>query len=218
MSSYIVVGGKGNMGIRYTSILMSLGHDVYVDDVGMEKDVIPYDKINGVVIATPTDTHYEIIKKYHNLNASWPILCEKPISKNLDDVMELCEMPDLELTMINQYAYAAQFVPVSVKNKMSTWDFVHSGKDGLHWDCINIIGLHEDASIPVLVRRASPNWTCIINGKILSLDDIDRGYYEMIEDWANQSNGSLFDMRQYSDVSYIIKSHKRVKNYEGEND
>lgn len=206
MSSYVVVGGNGNMGMRYRAILTSLGHHVYVDDVGMKKYAIPYEKINGVVIATPTNTHFEIIKKYHNINSSWPILCEKPISKNMDEIIDLCNMPGLKLTMVNQYCWGSKLVPVLVKNKMSVWDFIHSGKDGLHWDCINIIGMHEDKTIPVVLRRASPRWTCVINGKILTLDDVDRGYYDMIAGWLNSDHN-------HSDLSYIYKSHNRVIQY-----
>lgn len=206
MSSYIVVGGFGNMGLRYGAILRSLGHDVIVDDLELCEDAT--DKhIAGIIIATPTDTHYKLILEYHKKYPMVPILCEKPISKNMEEVEFLINIPDLNLTMVNQYANASTLLLPTIKNRMSMWDFVHSGKDGLWWDCINIIGLHDDESVPVVLRNKSPNWTCVINGKVLTLDDIDTGYYEMIEDWIFQKP------RNWNDMAYILKSHKRVIQY-----
>ena len=72
-----VYGGDGNMGRRYMYILKFLGVDCY--SIDKKNDNIFQEDTDGIIVATPTDTHYEVlwnIKKY-----GLPILVEKPLTK-----------------------------------------------------------------------------------------------------------------------------------------
>ena len=62
----------------------------------------------------------------------------------------------------------------------SYWNYFNSGKDGLKWDCIQIIGMAEKKP---LLKNDSPTWTCLINGYEVERDSIDRSYIRMIEHW-----------------------------------
>jgi len=91
------------MGRRYERICKYLGHAVdgwdiagYPLGAGIN---LAYD---GVIIATPTDTHCEIIKF---IGGGKPILCEKPITTDITELPELLDIPGLNLRMINQYEY-----------------------------------------------------------------------------------------------------------------
>lgn len=197
--SEILVGAKGNMGRRYFAILRHLGVRAYQVDLG---DPIPdFSDVNGVIIATPTDSHYSDIKKYASLGV--PILCEKAITKNPDELKEILDM-DLKLAMVNQYEF---MFPKATKHQKklpplspfrSHYDYWNSGKDGIEWDCINIIGMSKDK--PALYNR-NPIWNCLINGRRLNIADMDKAYIAMIEKWLD---------KRYENKEYIEKTHKKV--------
>ncbi len=48
--------------------------------------------VDGVVVATPATTHYEVVKEF--LNAGKHVLVEKPITTNLAQGKELCDLAD----------------------------------------------------------------------------------------------------------------------------
>src|SRR5687767_13647152 len=103
--SVLVIGASGSMGKRYQAILSSL----QIDYVPMDKMHLPYAidhqaaKSEGIIIATPTETHVDFIK--HLSQFKVPILCEKPIVKNLEaltDLMDFVRQEKTNLTMMLQ--------------------------------------------------------------------------------------------------------------------
>lgn len=199
----LVVGGKGNMGSRYCSILRHLKHNPSVCDVG-HIPIIQDDSLDGIIIATPTNTHYDMIKHYHKEYPKAPILCEKPISKDINEVKLLCEIDDLNLTMVNQYRDLLRMSPLQLDNNDTKYDFYNSGKDGKYWDCINIIGLSESDNITI--RNEGALWDCVIDGRVLSFGFLYESYIAMIRRWLSEN----YNPRERS---YIIYSHKKVIDY-----
>lgn len=195
----VVFGHKGNMGRRYTAILDLL----FVKWIGCEaedfkKFKCPEDT-QGVIIATPTETHLDIIKK---MPVGMPILCEKPICKDIKALEELLKRPQLNLRMIDQYRYAMKLSQHEInQSKITFWSFYNSGKDSLPWDCINII--RDSDKLPVL-KNTSPRWECSIDGIKLNLNDMNEAYIEMIRDWLYYKSNNH---------EYILKSHKNVERY-----
>ena len=196
----IVVGYRGNMGRRYTAILDSLDHPWFgIEDMGVHWDNQMKSPVSGlhaikyhsVILCTPTETHMAMIKKYKNLNL--PFLCEKPISFNLEDVQYIADK-NLPVAMVNQYK------SLGGKGGATYYNFYNSGKDGLEWDCINIIGMASQQK--AFIQNNSPTWECSINGKKLTLEDVNDGYVEMIRSWLKN---------QEMDHTYIVEAHKRVK-------
>jgi len=204
---FLVIGGLGNMGSRYCAILKYLGHDYDIHDINNVSDELKThytDEYYGIIIATPTDTHYQLIKSYHDSHPNAPILCEKPISKNIDEVKELCEKETLNLFMVDQYKYLYDWcnnfedeIPISI------YDFFTSGVDG-DWDFINIIKRSEGY---ILIKNKSPVWTCYINGHRLDKGDLDLAYKEMISDFCD-GKYSEFDNK-----SQILEAHHKVIDY-----
>lgn len=186
-----VLGCKGNMGRRYTAILKLLGHmsiGVDIDTPGILSG------IDGAIVATPTHTHFSLITDLIGLDI--PILCEKPISKNYEEILAVCAIDELNLRMINQYEMYD--IPDNYGGK-TYYNYFKTGSDGLLWDCINIIGL---AKGDVDIKNDSPIWDCFINGFRLDLGDMDEAYIANIEDWLLK-----FD----SNKKYILHSHTTVK-------
>lgn len=186
-----ISGIDGNMGRRYRAIFTSLGHTV----IGADREASYIDQayfvtnknIDRIVIATPTESHLDAINIFGGA-VGRPMLCEKPIAKSgLVDGHN-------PLTMINQYEYLVDKDCIGP----TYFDYWNTGKDGLHWDCINIIGLAKNR---VELSNVSPTWQCQINGQRLSIADMDGAYIQMCHDWIQDP--------KYNH-KYIEHCHSRV--------
>ena len=189
MKSVWIVGYNGNMANRYKACLDYLGIEHCGEDIDFLKG--KFVKTDGVIIATPTPTHRKILNYFSQFDE--PILCEKPIS-----LVGGFEMPKNHhcIQMVNQYAHCGPF-----PGGETYYDCWRTGNDGLAWDCINIIGLSE--KMPKL-NNQSPVWKCMINGKDLTLHDIDLSYVKMIDAWTRNPQPN---------TDYIIKAHQKVREY-----
>lgn len=196
-SRIALIGAKGNMGSRYKAIMNHLNISYLEYDLdnidSLENDI---NDIKSFIIATPTDTHFSIImdiKKYDKY-----ILCEKPISKNKNEI-DILVNSSVKLKMVNQYEYMIDFETKKI-GEDSYYSYFKSGGDGIIWDCINIIGLSNN--YPRLSNK-SPYWDCQLNGFRLNIHQMDFAYMEMIKFW---------DIRPTSDLLYIKKSHEKIFN------
>ena len=214
----LIVGGLGNMGRRYKRILKNIpGISTYCIDVNYQSwlDDVSFD---GIIIATPTSTHYELILEYHEKFPDVPILCEKPISLSMDEIYALSEKPYLKLQMVNQYQCALEnlrFKDHRIPSGLTYYDYFKTGNDGLYWDTINIIGLNDWVETPI-IKNSSAIWTCIINGQKLTLEAIDWGYIIMIREWLGDL--SCFEDVRGVKMRYIVDAHKRVHSLMGTTD
>lgn len=198
----ILAGYRGNMGRRYASILNHLeipwigtehGGVVWDNRAGEQVSELPtLTKFHSIIIATPTFSHMTLIKKYRHLGV--PMLCEKPITFDLDDIKVL-DLLGVEVAMVNQY----KFIYGQEGQGNDTWyEYYKSGADGLAWDCISLIALAEEK--PYLSNK-SPVWSAGINGKSLNISAMDYAYINMLEEWIANPKG---------DLEYIEMAHKRV--------
>ena len=175
----LVFGHLGNMGKRYGQILT----DIKVDWVGIDHRQPILDKIRvcsegfkditHVIIATPTETHQQLIRDCDEL-FKYPIkiLCEKPISFD----MYIHNSPNL-LYMVNNYAYLANHS----KTGETSYAYYYSGPHGIIWDCIQLIAMAQGA---LELSLQSTTWSAMINGHALNRNDIDFSYYAMIKDFV----------------------------------
>ena len=165
-----VIGALGSMGRRYRAILKALKVDHFGVDVSHTEKQI-YDRCSQsshVIVATPTETHADILFKLSHLDCD--ILCEKPVTKDLKQlkrILKLFENRQFDMTL----QYSMYEIPKI--NALSHYDYYMTGKDGLHWDCLQIIGLAEGE---VFVRNNSPVWSCTINGEPLDRAYMDTAY------------------------------------------
>lgn len=180
------------MGRRYKAIFNHLGVDYAEFDSKTHEHIHSYAKLaSGFLIATPTVTHVDLI--FQLAPYKKPILCEKPITRDPTELAAVLMLKP-KLQMVNQYA----FMPIGRGKKPTHYDYFRTGGDGLEWDCINVIGL---AKAGVKVKNHSPVWDCQINGKKLSLSDIDGAYMKMVRAWLNDPVPNL---------DYIKTSHNKV--------
>jgi hypothetical protein len=195
----LIVGILGNMGRRYASILKFLGHEVEGVDAGysLREYASVAEVCDGIIIASPTCTHIDEIAQA--LGFDMPILCEKPITTDLKalDTFDkgLADKGKALITMVNQYEWLVDGHLIGP----TLYNYFSSGGDGLAWDCTNIIGM---ASGYPSLSNDSPIWNCMINGKILKREEMDKAYIDMMEHWLQYPD--------YYNWEYILESHAKV--------
>lgn len=201
-----LVGSEGSMGKRYQAIFNYLNVPyVALDRLKQTADEIDkeVEEADRILIATPTPTHTELLRKYLPLKK--PILCEKPVSKNIDELIELhawCARSGYSYQMVMQYKELLDEEALNANDLPSYYNYFRTGKDGLIWDCMQIIALARSA---VAVIDASPIWTCMINGKLLRFSDMDAAYLLVITQWLANSLTQTMD-----DILHI---HQKVVDY-----
>ena len=193
-----IYGFRGGMAKRYRAILRELAHEASGEDADGVADTFSLKEADAVIIATPTSTHAQLLRDF--MHCGKPILCEKPITKDLTELEDL--VSDLKaagtrLRMVDQYRY---LVPKRRNVEgFTNYNYFRHGTDGILWDCINI-SYHANGDVEL--GEQSPIWSCQINGRHLSLADMDGAYYKMIEDWL--SDGS-------ANYEHILDAHRKVQ-------
>ena len=191
MKKIAVIGAKGNMGQRYCLILEKYcSCEVVKYDIDSVLTFDDLKKCDGFIIATPTDSHLNIIRVLQGFNK--PILCEKPITKDVDSLKSLLES-DIDLSMINQYEFLDDKNSIGI----TYYDYFKTGNDGLYWDCINIIGIARSS---IILKNESLVWNCMLNGKKLDLREMDYAYIQNINEWV----------LGWRNKDYILGAHKKV--------
>ena len=190
----LLIGSEGSMGRRYQAILNHLNEPFEGIDINKfsKRDIKDFDRY---IIATPTPTHYKWFFELDDLKK--PMLIEKPFSKSLEEVTSMVN-GRAPVSIMMQYRYLLD--PTSIGP--SWFDYYHHGKDGLIWDCFQIISLSQ--TTPDLAET-SPVWSCAINGKRLNIADMDLAYVRAIKD---------FLAGKFIEPHLILKWHEKVKEFE----
>lgn len=198
--SVLIIGSEGSMGKRYQAIFKFLGikFDTYDMEMNFDKKTIDKKIVhnNKILITSPTETHFEWVSHITKLVKNKRILCEKPLSK---DIGETEKMLESNLKMVLQYKYMPFDKYEYELGGGSKYDYFRSGKDGLAWDCLQIIGLSEDMAF---LSNKSPIWNCKINGKKLNFSHMDFAYIEMLRSFLVSE-----DDQEKQD---ILNMHKKV--------
>lgn len=197
----LVVGANGSMGKRYQAILRYLGEKVLCADISdYPNSIVEMASVcDGAIIATPTETHLDQISLLAGAGVKCPILCEKPLSKDMGSVQAINRIVThnkLNFTMTMQY----KMLDDLNSSGPSYYDFFRHGSDGLIWDCIQIIGLSRDE---LELHETSPIWKCQLNGKQLSLGDMDKAYVDFVSQWLENPVGD--------DIHRLSALHHKTK-------
>lgn len=201
----LIIGDKGNMAARYKAIFNALkiehqGIDIDTPDDGV---LSALDVCDRFLLVTPTDTHFQWITRL--LPYKKPILCEKPVTKDLNElgyVLEKCRIDNIPFRAVFQYSMLIR----KDEPGESWYDYFKHGNDGLYWDCMQITALSK--TCPDLSEK-SPIWDCVINGERLSLSDMDRAYVEYIKLWLEKPNQAHIEVwNMHYKTHQLIKLHE----------
>jgi hypothetical protein len=206
----VIIGAKGNMGRRYSAILKRMGVDTVEFDLedNLSLPVTADPAWRGVIIATPTDTHYNLCRWCLAWNI--PVLTEKPLDKDLCRVAEICGLYDLAkvpLYMVCNWQYAGMGTNYPGDNEIE-YRCYNTGNDGYHWDLIQLHYLARPGQL--LLDLGYPGFECIIGGEKITREDIDESYKAMMVDFLKACHGMR---HQLWDTKDIIKSHEGVRKW-----
>lgn len=208
----LIIGWKGGMGQRYRALLENIGIDVVGIDSTLGTDLgfynlnkterskltgngftplkdIKYDK---AIIATPTNTHYDEAVKLAILGK--PFLCEKPVSKNpadIDDIIGTCKITNTDARMVCNWAFTCDDRKWNAGGHEVFYDCYNTGRDGLHWDCIQLIYLAKNDRYKL--NNKSPFFEATIDKQGITLQDIQWSYHRMLTAWIHTPE-KLWDM------------------------
>lgn len=197
----LLVGYKGNMGQRYGKILDFHGvkwEGVDIGDTYLTQMKLA-EKASGVLIASPTPAHINHLHRFAHMGK--PVLCEKPFTKDLAALREILELYNKTRTPLSMVFQYDELVPEGTKGP-SWYNYFRTGKDGLIWDCIQIIAL---AKQPPKLAAMSPVWDCTINGFRLSLGDMDDAYVKNVKRWLDGD---------YMKLTRIYDAHLKTAQFE----
>ena len=209
MSAPVVLfGARGSMGQRYRAIFRYLGVPVVPVDIADGPIVWPLvwgevRSSRGVVFATPTSTHGPLMNQLVSADASrgWhvPILCEKPIAAAAGLVAMFLTGPNAILgpfAMMCQY----QMLDDGLTEGVTRYDYFRSGQDGLAWDCISLLAL---ARGDVVLLNDAPVWECVLNGRRLTLGDVERAYVDFVARWLREP--------EFQDRAWLVRAHEKAE-------
>lgn len=190
-----IVGGKGNMGKRYRAIFDHLHINYRIVDTDTEP---ANGETDAFLVVTPTDTHMRVCADL--LQWKKPVLCEKPVVRNLPQLRLLVgfyEAQKVPFSMIMQYREL-----IKTKSSGQSWyNYFNHGKDGLAWDCMQTLAL---AKGEVTLGENSPFWNCQINGEQLHIAEMDGAYISFIRKWLDDPG--------YNSEN-VVKAHESVERY-----
>jgi hypothetical protein len=187
-----LVGCDGNMASRYRAILDFLGHQVKGWDKDAELEDIEYMTkwADAFIVCTPTGHHLGSLREiWKNGWAGKPVLCEKPVTKDIEQYKQLCKLVwelKPELYCVNQYAYLPEMVD-GTADGLTSYNYFKHGSDGLKWDCFQLYAL---ARGKLELRNTSPVWQCTLNGVNVDLSNMDRAYVDMVIDFLGYKRKS----------------------------
>lgn len=209
-----VIGCDGNMGRRYMAILRMLEVEYAGVDLKPENRYYYSNLFTHFIIATPTDTHAEIL---HWLMDERPgrhrILVEKPVCKDAKEVANLAKKAEEgghKVYMVNQYAYRGYSSRGGggygkTKTNLTLYDYYQSGSDGLAWDCIQLLHMAEGE---IRLSNDSPVRACMINGRVYDSSHTDKLYVKMIRNFL------AGDRKKYLwPIGDLVLAHKLAEIY-----
>jgi len=90
--------GYGPWGKNYEKTMNHMGLNFIISTKNYEQDILKNKKIDGVIIATPVSTHYEIAKK--SLEYDKNVLVEKPFTSTSEQALDLLKIKGGNILMV----------------------------------------------------------------------------------------------------------------------
>lgn len=185
----LLVGGEGSIGRRYQTILRNLDIPHRVKEF---YDNLNLDGITKAIIATPTKLHYDHCKWFENTGI--PLLVEKPVSKNKEEVLDLINR-GLEFYVVNNWSFVLPIGMTPGKSEIR-YNFYNTGRDGLWWDAIQLVYIAEKLNCPIRVETKSPTWDVFMGNFKIPYSFIEQSYVEMIRAFYDGDYGKLWNKHQ----------------------
>lgn len=202
----LLLGHLGSIGKRYASILDHFGYDWVGHDAGEDKPHPGWDGISHVIVAVPTNNHYQVASEAICMGKA--VLCEKPLSKRPNECIILENLAKgKDAFVVCNYSYALRkFADQPYK---ITYANYRTGNDGLWWDVCQLLYLDPKAKI----YNKTPYFMLEVNGKEVPYKEIEYSYIHMIQDFCEGRYSKLWnfeDGRKMTDVVLGRMQHESI--------
>ncbi len=210
----LLIGGNGGIGRRYQAVLQYLGIDFEILDTPGSFPKLKNLEFDKAIVATPTDAHYYYIREC--LEMRKPVLSEKPVSKWADDVKSLKQLAVKNKTpafVVNNYAFLLKEHPLPNEDlKTIFYRFYNTGRDGLLWDCCQLLYLALKEKAALQIERSGPIWTFFIGASAVPYLSIERSYIDMVKAFVSGEYDSLWTLEDAFKMTEAIEDLMRRRN------
>ena len=167
----LILGSKGNMGKRYKACLDYMS----IKSIGVDReDQIPRN-LRRAIICTPSNMHTVSADQLIELGYK-DLLIEKPLfNKECDFEWGLKNEHLARMQMVNNYRYLDGYSGETI------YDYYHAGNEEPWENLFQLIGMAKET---FYYSNKSPIWICVLNGRKLTLEDVQRSYVEMLAHWV----------------------------------
>jgi hypothetical protein len=194
----LLIGGKGSMGKRYQAILKMMDKDAIIYDwfdkkVSTEDGIMDLSKVefDKAIICSTTETHYDYCRQMIDLEK--PFLCEKPLSKSLEECEDLADRDVKYLgNVVCNYSLISRFFSDFFEGPLIIeYDYYNPGKDHILWDGCQLIYLDKNAKL----SNRSPVWKLKMGGSEIMYSLVERSYIWMVGFFLQGTPGILWNLR-----------------------
>ena len=206
----LIIGHKGSIGQRWVAVARAFGENITGYDLG-SSDRLLQDNYDGVLIASPTTTHYKYLVKFCGV---CPVLCEKPLLTTRYALKELWLLPGIEkIRIVSNWLWFCDDILPPGQNIIS-YNYFRAGNEDFVSNMAQPIYLAKKLSI----KTTSPVFKCTINNLSISLDTIELSYVKCYENWKKSFISpdacSLWDI---TDAERMLKKMEKWEAYYGKN-
>lgn len=193
-----MVGGLGSIGSRYVAILKYLGHESIIYDTKLSDPSTDWPKdFEKAIIAAPTDAHFDFCRMMMEMGK--PFLCEKPMSKSLNECLEL---ETLDKNKLGRVVCNYKFIT----KRPTLYDYFKTGSDGLYWDCSQLIYLNPEIEL----CTNSPIWTLEENGNNIPYQWLENSYFHMINDFLNNNGENCWTLEDGRMMTEVVLNRMEI--------
>lgn len=180
----LIVGAAGSMGKRYRAILNSLNVPFKSFDLveyprmWENETIIPavdwfhVKHCQRAIVCTPSRTHSISVDELQELGIK-KLLIEKPMFDHETDY-QWARKQTADLRMVCNYKF------IDGTEGPTMYNYYDAGREEPWMNYFQIIGM---ARGELQIHDRSPVWQCTMNGRILSLLDVQNSYVTMIRKW-----------------------------------
>lgn len=189
----LIIGAAGQIGTRYRHVLNYLGRGFISHDINFIQDTLPREvfithkllkdwRHLPVLVCTPSHTHYKTVKRLMDLGYT-KFLVEKPV---FTEGTHYYEALDWRLDGISIHA-AMNYKELDDKTSegFTVYKNFYAGKEKTKWNLFQPVAL---ARGDIEIDLRCPIWTCYLNGKKISLEQINQSYLEMIKKYLSNDH------------------------------
>lgn len=183
----VLVGANGAIGTRYRFILNHLERPFVSFDVNYIKNELPFEHVithkdlarynqEAALICVPSQLHFKTLNKLRHLGYT-RFFVEKPVFTEINHYEEASQW-DVDIRAAMNY----KFIDDPAASGRTIYSNFYAGKERTEWNLFQPVAL---ARGEIELNLECPVWSLYLNGKKISLEQINLSYVQMIKTYLD---------------------------------